>query len=274
MRKYSPVGGIELHANECANALDILQLVRQEGFALIRDLSHSKEQFIELVTTLGTPVIPPYLDEVSPGSGVALLDHTVSPAAFQRTRQVIFASGWHSDWTFLPQPPAVSILYCLEAPEAGGDTLLCDTVPSLEIFSVRFMAFIRGLSARHHSAASYSAVSTYATKEVVGAVPRRSMDVFSTVHPLLPRSPLTGLECVLVSPAYVTGIEELSDFEGSTILSLIRDEILWDENVSRIRWQPGSLLVWDNYRYLHRALNEGILGRRTMLRANVIAQPQ
>jgi len=266
----SPTSGVEIRTAADYAPSALLELVARHGFVVARGIPLSRDAFAELIKQLGTIVRTPFLIEDPPGSGIAVLEHRTPPEDFDHNRQVVFASGWHSDWTFLPQPPTLSVLYCERAPEAGGETLLCDTVGGLKYLSPTFRSFLRTLDAEHRSDGSFSSQSSYALKELVGAQRRDYDNVLTATHPLMAASPLGGIECVFFSPSSISQLNGLAVPETNAILHLLRETLLWHEYIARITWQDGTLLLWDNYRFVHRALNQGLIGQRTLLRTNLL----
>jgi taurine dioxygenase len=197
------------------------------------------------------------------------LEHATAPQDLRRTGGVVFASGWHCDWSFLDSPPTLSMLWCDTAPEVGGDTLFCDTAAGLRDRSAPFAAFLRGLTAEHSSDASFAADGVYDRRPVVGAAPRSRAASLSARHSAVLTSPLSGTECLFLNPAYTTRLVELTDDESTAVLGAVFSTLFREEHVIRVRWHPGTLAVWDNHRMAHRALNQGVSGPRRLLRANV-----
>jgi taurine dioxygenase len=250
-------------------ARTILNLLAEHGLVVMRRSGLNAENFPELVRKLGRVVRPPFLEEQL-GEGISVLEHTVQHTSFQRRRQTVFASGWHADWSFLPQRPELSILLCEVAPEVGGGTVFCDTRPALAQFSDPMRSILDKCSAEHSSAASYSESGVYARKQVVGVVRRAGVETRTARHGVVVRSPVDGGPCLNVNPAYVTSLEGFDEDESQALLELMYRKILQQEFMLHVSWEEEMLVVWDNHRFLHRALDQGIDGRRRLLRANVL----
>ena len=57
-----------------------------------------------------------------------------------------FGGGWHSDTTYMKTPPMATLLYALETPSKGGDTLYCDMVAAYELLSPRMKEMLGSLN--------------------------------------------------------------------------------------------------------------------------------
>jgi taurine dioxygenase len=159
-----------------------------------------------------------------------------------------FGAGWHSDWSFQPEPPAATILRSEVVPPVGGDTLFCNAARAWAALSPAFQAMIEGLRAVH------SATRAYGTKGVFAReTEARTMEIIvspeadkSLTHPLVRTHPVTGRKALYVSPVYTTGIEGLTVEESQAILGFIFKHMVQDDFVYRHRWRPGMVLMWDN----------------------------
>lgn len=159
-----------------------------------------------------------------------------------------FGAGWHSDWSFQPEPPAATILRSEVVPPVGGDTLFCDAARAYEALSPTMQRMLEGLRAVH------SATRAYGTKGVFAReTEKRTMEIIvspeadkSLTHPLVRTHPVTGRKALYVSPVYTTGIEGLTVPESQALLGFLFQHMTAEAFVYRHKWKAGMVLMWDN----------------------------
>ena len=184
----------------------------------------------------------------------------------------LFAENWHSDWSFLAEPPAGTCLLGLDIPPIGGDTLFADQQTAWEPLPDARKRELEGLTAIHSARFAYAPQGTYGDKDT-----GRSMDIRPSEaamatqrHPLIATHPETGRRGFFSTFGYIVGIEGMPDDEADPLL---RELYAWqtrDEFVHRQRWEPDMLVLWDNRAVLHRATG-GYEGHRRELHRTTIA---
>lgn len=184
----------------------------------------------------------------------------------------LFAENWHSDWSFLAQPPAGTCLLSVEIPPIGGDTLFADQIAAFAALPEGRKAELRALTAIHSARGAYSPKGAYGEKDKgrsMAILPSEAALATQT-HPLVQRHPETGEEGIFSCAGYIIGIEGMADSEAFAFLSEL---IAWqgrDEFVYRHKWQPNMVVMWDNRSVLHRATG-GYEGYRRELHRTTIA---
>lgn len=159
-----------------------------------------------------------------------------------------FGAGWHSDWSFQPEPPAATILRSEVVPPVGGDTLFCDGARAYEALSPAMQRMLAGLRAVHSATRAYGTQGVFARETEA-----RTMEIIvspeadkSLTHPLVRTHPVTARKALYVSPVYTTGIEGLTVAESQAILGFLFKHMTDEAFVYRHRWKPGMVLMWDN----------------------------
>jgi len=161
--------------------------------------------------------------------------------------------GWHTDVTFMPRPPAGSILRAVVIPAAGGDTAFSNQQAAFEALSTALQEFLSTLHAVHDGRAQFKAAL-----EQVGSgrwegeeVP----EIEPVVHPVVRTHPETGAKVLFVNPGFTSHIVELTRFESDALLSYLYAHSVRPEFVVRYHWTSGDLGFWDN-----RATQHSVVG--------------
>ncbi|KAK9777598.1 putative TauD/TfdA-like domain-containing protein [Seiridium cardinale] len=148
---------------------------------------------------------------------------------------------WHSDQTPEPQPPGVTFIAMLESPAAaGGDTLISSSVQAYKSLSPRFRKRLEGLTAIH----SNNDGVTQELKNGDNAVMRRQELVQE--HPVVIVHPVTKEKALFVNPVYTKKIVGFDEEESEYLLNFLFDHIAKRQDFQcRVRYEPGTVLVWD-----------------------------
>jgi taurine dioxygenase len=164
-----------------------------------------------------------------------------------------FGAGWHSDWSFQPEPPAATLLRSEVTPPVGGDTLFADCAGAYEALTPAYQSLLAPLRAVHTAAWAYGTKGVFARE-----TEQRTMKILVSAeaektqsHPLVRTHPVTGRKALYVSPVYTHGIEGMTHAESASILKFLFDHIVQERFVYRHQWTPGRLLMWDNRCTVH-----------------------
>ena len=152
--------------------------------------------------------------------------------------------GWHIDITFVANPNRYSILYGLQIPPFGGDTLFANLIAAYDGLSAPIRQLIDGLQAVHQTSA-YDAAQREPRRD------GRSTGPFVSLHPLVRVHPETGEKLLFLNPGTTTHIADLKEGESNALIELLYQELIRPEYAARFRWRPNSLVVWDNQAVAH-----------------------
>lgn len=163
--------------------------------------------------------------------------------------------AWHSDVSYEVQPPGTTFLYALDVPKAGGDTLFVNQAKAYERLSPAFRERLAGLQAVHSGYEQATAAQNR------GSFVRRNP--VSSIHPLVRTHPATGEKALYVNPQFTRYIVGFKQEESDYLLKFLYDHIALSADIqARVRWQPGTVVVWDNRVTAHSALVDWDDGQR------------
>jgi alpha-ketoglutarate-dependent sulfate ester dioxygenase len=164
------------------------------------------------------------------------------------------ANHWHTDVTFVLNPPQTSTLRSIIIPPYGGETLIANTAAAYRDLPAPLRAFADSLQAVHTNDYDYAV-----PPEILNEVERERRALFvstkyETVHPVVRVHPLTS-EHGLYIGGFAQRIVGLSAGESKDILRLLQAYVTRPENVLRVSWQPGQLVLFDNRITQHYAID-------------------
>ncbi len=179
---------------------------------------------------------------------------------------------WHTDVTFVPTPPAASVLVADALPAYGGDTMWADTRTAYERLSPALQAACGQLEAVHRiSPLAYwgEPFDTALVREDAQQLLDDAMKVPPVIHPVVRVHPSTRRPNLFVNPGFTTHIVGLSRVESDGLLALLYAHMTQPELTLRHRWQPGDVVMWDNRATMHYAVDDYGTVERRMRRVTI-----
>jgi len=159
---------------------------------------------------------------------------------------------WHSDNTFMAEPPLGSILKAVQLPERGGDTCFASAYAAYDALSPAMQDFLGGLRAVHDLTRTLERANAAGhTNDDVNAILAKSPPV---EHPVVRTHPRTGRKALFVNANSTTRILGLEERESELLLPFLCDHIRSPEFQCRFRWEPHSIAFWDNRSAQHVAV--------------------
>lgn len=186
-----------------------------------------------------------------------------------------FANAWHTDLSYLPAPPSYTLLHAREVPPFGGDTLWANQYLAFETLSSGLRRTLLGLRAVHSAGVAYGTggLLDRAKSLTSMAIEPSERAYEEQLHPVVRRHPVTGLPSLYVNPVYTTRLAGWTPAESSGLLEHLYRHATTENLTFRLRWEEGTLGIWDNRCTLHNALNDYSGVRREMFRTSVKGQP-
>jgi len=171
---------------------------------------------------------------------------------------------WHTDMSYLEDPPKASMLYALEVPSSGGNTGFVNMYKAYEALPEALKGRVAGLRVKHDgtfNSGGYVRQGVTATDDPIAAP--------GTLHPVVCTHPETGRRMLYLGRRRNAYIDGLSLAESEVLLDELwtyatRDEFTWYN-----RWQVGDLVMWDNRCTMHRRDPFDPTARRVMHRTQI-----
>ncbi len=160
---------------------------------------------------------------------------------------------WHTDVTFVPRPPAASVLRAVSVPEYGGDTLWGDLEAAYESLHPGVQRLADELLAWHDGSDEFADLL-----RAMGGVGNSwegetFTDLAPVAHPVVRVHPETGRKSLFVNPGFTRRIEGVSEAESKHLLEIFYAHITKPEHTVRIHWEAGDVAFWDNRSTVHYA---------------------
>jgi taurine dioxygenase len=185
----------------------------------------------------------------------------------------IVGEEWHTDTTMMPEPPMGAILYAIEVPPYGGDTLFANQYQAYEALSDGMKKMLAGVRAIH---SDRKVAGPQANKNAFRATKvREDADWRETLsaHPVVVTHPETGRKLLYVNASYTVGFDGMTEDESKPLLDFLLDHGHRPEFTCRFRWQAGSIAFWDNRCCKHLAIHDAGPFRRVMQRTQIAGGP-
>lgn len=174
---------------------------------------------------------------------------------------------WHSDGSWMEKSPRGSILYAVELPSAGGDTMFADMAGAYDALSEPMKKMLDGLTAVH--SVLTAAIGTSYAKEYAGKLDQAAQK--TATKPVVLRHPVSGRPAIYVNQGFTSRIVELSDGESAAILKMLFEHTTRPEFTYRHQWRLNDVAMWDNFSNMHFAVaNYKAHGWRLLNRTTVL----
>ncbi len=261
-----PTIGAEIHGLDLRRPLDDATFAALEAALIkhkviyLRDQNLTTAEHVAFGKRFGDLEVHPFRPEGEFPEIMVLDNHKDNP--------VLSTDVWHSDTTFRECPTKYSILRCLKIPAVGGDTLWADMCAAYDGLSPVIRKLLDGLEAVHDFQ-NFRAL--YGKDEESQKKLRRMEELYpNPTHPVVRTHPVNGRKVLYVNPQFTLFIKGMNEGESKALLELLYEQTHVPEYQFRLRWRPGTIVLWDNTSTQHYAANDYYPNRRTMERVAVI----
>ncbi|RHW19120.1 TauD/TfdA family dioxygenase [Sphingomonas gilva] len=258
-----PAGGSEITGIDIARLDEdgfraIRNALSNTGVVVVRDQDISPEQHIVFARRFGGIDLNNYFPIDSAYPEIALVRK-------EKDQTTNIGGGWHTDHSYDAVPAMGSVLVARELPPSGGDTLFIDMAAVFASLPGQLKDELRALGAVHSADHIYGESGYYASTDQGGSLRGQAISA-GAVHPAVIRHPDSGREVLYVNPAFTLRFEGMTREESLPLLGRLYAAATRPENVIRVRWRPGTVIIWDNRSTWHTAENDYQGHARTMHR--------
>jgi taurine dioxygenase len=186
------------------------------------------------------------------------------------------ADQWHTDVTFIDQPPTFSFLRAVVLPPVGGDTLWASTVAAYESLKPELAQLADRLRVVHTNNYDYGRpdVTTALSDEDAARIAHHrqfTSTVFETEHPLVRVHPETDERALLLG-AFAQRVVGFRSTDSADLIRLFQNAVTKPENTVRWRWRDGDFIIWDNRSTQHYATFDYGTARRQVQRVTSVGE--
>ena len=179
-----------------------------------------------------------------------------------------FGGAWHADGSFMSSAPRATIIYSVEVPPSGGDTLFGDCVKAYRSLSMGMKMLLSDLSAIHLAHGIVDPANFNASSYV-----ERASSAEQVSHPVVGVHPTTHKKYLYVNQSFTKRFVGMTLEESAGLLDYLVQQVQKPEMVYRHQWEKGDVVLWDNRTTQHCALNDYHGHRRVMHRTVVLDTP-
>lgn len=253
--------GLEL-SNQAA--ADVHQAFLDHHVLFFRDQTLTPQQQLTVSRVFGEPDVYPFI------AGMADFPEVIEIIKTE-TDSVNFGGSWHSDTSYMPKPALGTVLYALEVPDAGGDTMFANTAAAYDALSEAMRDMLSGLVGVNSSDAGYGGSRAKAMQNL-GAMKgtyKEDSQSYESEHPIVRTHTETGRKSLYIGRSHTARFKDMTAEESRPLIEFLTKHIARPEFTCRFRWAPGSVAVWDNRTTQHYALNDYAGHRRHMRRVTL-----
>lgn len=239
------ISGVDLREPLPATTVaEIRAALLEHLVVFFREQDITPAQHVAFGRYFGELCFPPFMTEHGDDPEILVLDQVFPKGEGTDT--------WHSDNTFMAEPPMGSILKAETLPANGGDTCFASAYAAYDALSPAIQSLLDGLTAVHDLTATLERANAAGhTRADVAAILEASPPV---EHPVVRTHPETKRKALFVNANSTTRIVGLSPRENALLLPFLCDHIRAPEFQCRFRWEPHSIAFWDNRAAQHLAV--------------------
>ena len=252
------IENIQLDKNLDGNTLnEIYDAFLKHQVFFFKDQNLNPESLLSFSKKISTPSIYPFI------KGLENFPEII-PILKKEKDVNNFGGIWHSDTTYLNEPPKGTMLYAVEVPEFGGDTEFSNQYLAYETLSDGMKIFLGkqkalNISGKEKASLTRSDVLKHSSANI-------ESNEFEAIHPVIRTHPETRKKSLYINEAHTTHFIGMTEEESTPILKFLFKHQIKSEFTCRFKWEKGSVAIWDNRCAMHNPINDYHGYRRLMYR--------
>jgi taurine dioxygenase len=240
----------------------ILDVWHQNLVILLRDQHLSEDDQVGFGERFGPPAVSHTRRYTTKNPAVMVISN------IRENGQLIGAlpdgeMNFHTDQCHQERPAMASMLYSLEVPSKGGNTLFANGYRAYETLPAAIKQRIEGRKALN--AYDYENASTRRGTKLREGIP-------SCWHPIVRTHPDTRRKALYVNRLMTVAIEGMSDAESEELLEVLFEHQEQPQFIYEHVWRPHDVLLWDNRCALHARTDFSANERRLMRRLTILGE--
>ena len=266
LRKLGTFVGAEITGVDLTKELapDLVEALRaahaEHGVLVFPEQRIDSEDLLRIGRAFGELAVHPFSTNAATTPELVIYDH-------QEGNPPVGTDVWHSDLTFHETPPMGTMLSSKIIPALGGDTCFVNMGAVYEGLSPRMQRYVEGLEAIH----DFLPFKRLFSGQSDGAERLRAFEARypPSTHPVVRVHPVSGRKVIFVNALFTVRIKDMDPFESRSLLDLLYHRIQTSEYQYRHRWEPHTLVFWDNRLVQHSAVHDYYPQRRLMERVTI-----
>ena len=258
--------GVDIAGGLASSELEaIKQTFSQHGLVFFRNQKISEADHIELAEVFGEINVNRFFAANPEYPQIAMVSKEPDQIAN-------IGGGWHTDHSYDQEPALGSILVARELPPSGGDTWFTSMYKAYDSLSDGLKETLEGLSAVHSAKHVFGPKGEYETTGSAGGRignAGAALEMEDPIHPVVISHPLSGRKALYVNAGFTLRFDGWTDEESAPLLAYLYGRAIVDENITRFKWENGSVAFWDNRATWHFAQNDYPGQRRVMHRITI-----
>ncbi len=252
------IEGIKLsEVNDEVTIKKIYEAFLKYQVIFFRNQNLTETEYLAFAKKIGQPIMYPFV------KGLEKFPE-ITPILKKKTDINNFGGIWHSDTTYLNEPPKGTMLYAIEVPQKGGDTEFSNQYLAYETLSYDMKVFLNNkkalnVSGKEDTAKTRSDLRKHSSTDI------KSSEL-EAVHPVIRTHPETKKQSLYINIAHTKCLTDMSINESVPILEFLFKHQIKSEFIYRFKWEKGSIAIWDNRCTLHNPINDYHGERRLMHR--------